>query len=186
MRKSKFYAIWVVVSYFCLFNTFVAYAGSTCAGYASFLGKSYCYQESYVYTPKYSRVKVLNFTSDLSSAEKLSVDLSYRTAYPKATFLSSSTIKYNCHSYAWYNSSPYNQYWMDTPSAYMNDGSYLGMCAENPSNGWKVYYPNGNHSAVSVGNKTVRSKWGMAPLFQHAINYGPSSYNMSCYYSFRR
>ncbi|NCE63148.1 hypothetical protein D1159_00785 [Pseudoflavonifractor sp. 524-17] len=38
--------------------------------------------------------------------------------------LSRATPSYNCHSYAWYSQSISNNYWINDPKPYMNDGSY--------------------------------------------------------------
>lgn len=104
----------------------------------------------------------------------------YPSAYPNAQYVSTATQKYNCHSYAWYWSSPENQYWMNDPSSYMSDGSYTRVYAISSAH--KAFYSTDNHSANiydatgnSFDNAWVISKWGRAPLMIHKIRYGPYS-----------
>ena len=101
-------------------------------------------------------------------------------AYPEAEYLSSSSPspKYNCHSYAWYSTDTSNKYWMEDPSAYMTDGSYVRA---TPDEGCRVAYRETNgtyrHSgivtSVSGGVTTVESKWGALGVFSHAIDDCP-------------
>lgn len=44
-------------------------------------------------------------------------DTSYKAA---ATRRATPTVKYNCHSYAWYSQSTANKHWMNSPSKYMS------------------------------------------------------------------
>lgn len=152
---------------------------------AMFPGVSLADYSSTVKTPKGSAVSVRVITSEFSSKEIASVNATYQKAYPKAKLLRSASKKYNCHSYAWYSQSTSNNVWMDDPTKYMTDGSYAGFCSVNPPSGYKVNYP-GTHSAISVGNGIVQSKWGQAPLMEHGITYGPAVYKMNCYRSYKR
>ncbi|MDR0267294.1 SMI1/KNR4 family protein [Paenibacillus sp.] len=100
-----------------------------------------------------------------------------------ATFVSTSTSNYNCHSYAWYSDSTSNTYWMNDPSRYMTDGSYSSFTnLINAGSGTRVYYDNGEHSGIvyeaggplaSTKKLKVISKWGMAPLMKHRAEYSP-------------
>ncbi|MCM1259534.1 MAG: hypothetical protein NC222_01100 [Staphylococcus sp.] len=56
-----------------------------------------------VYTPRGSEVKVTKFIFDLFGFTKKNNNSKYSSSYPEAKFLSTSTNKYNCHSYAWYS-----------------------------------------------------------------------------------
>lgn len=129
-----------------------------------------------VYTPKGSAVTVINVTSDFTDAEKISLNNSFKSAYPNATFIATSTQKYNCHNYAWNDSSPAT-YWMNDPSRYMTDGSYVSTTMTTAT---KVYYgSSANHSARIYAQNPpyaypkVMSKWGQGPLMVHSANYGP-------------
>lgn len=102
----------------------------------------------------------------------------YRTHYPQATIMSSSTRTYNCHSYAWANGYT-NRCWINTPGDDLyfqepaGDGSYDEL-SESVST--KVSY-SGDHSATTTGTANVYiSKWGQAPLMQHNKNYVPAGY----------
>ena len=68
-----------------------------------------------VYTPRGSAVSVKT-RAEASAADIARTDEYYKNKYPKATFVSSSSLRYNCHSYAWYSTSTRNPYWMDDPS----------------------------------------------------------------------
>lgn len=129
-----------------------------------------------VSTPNGSKVTVIIRSVELTAAEKTAKDNYFKTAYPNAVYLSTSTNKYNCHSYAWYSQSTSNKYWMNDPSKYITDGSYKSLTWPT-SNGQKVVYGAYEHSAVvvSYGSSivTVKSKWGPGPLMQHNVNYSP-------------
>lgn len=99
----------------------------------------------------------------------------YLETYPSTTVVDTYSSKYNCHSYAWYSTSTSNRYWMLDPSEYLEEGSYSESTYES---GARVTYTTGGsiiHSAIvvndasSVGNVVVRSKWGVAAVFQHDI-----------------
>ncbi|HCX61717.1 MAG TPA: hypothetical protein DHU59_04680 [Clostridiales bacterium] len=133
-----------------------------------------------VYTPNGSAVSVIIYGEQLTQAEKNELDDYTKTQYPNATFVSSSTTNYNCHSYAWYSSSTSNKYWMPNPSQYMTDGSYKKM--SSPMSSTHMYYSVGDHSAkiydaISnvISNATVISKWGSGPVMIHKASYSPYS-----------
>lgn len=139
---------------------------------------------TYVQTPKGSNVQVFNDPEQMTPAAKLQLDSSTVNTYPNATFLSSSTTIYNCHSYAWYLQSTSNPYWMNNPALYMSDGSYTKVTsASGLAVGAKWYTSSKNHSAViysfSLAHAqpfqqcTVTSKWGQGPVMRHTANYGP-------------
>ncbi len=145
---------------------------------------------SYVYTPKGNSVSVFVMTSEFSQKEIAASDAKTKRTYPRASLVGSTSRKYNCHSYAWYNNSSNNNVWMNDPTRYRTDGSYIGYCSVKPNAFDKVYYPSNtpdnSHSAISLGGGQARSKWGQGPLMSHPINYGPKIYQMSCYNSYRR
>lgn len=130
-----------------------------------------------VLTPAGTVIDVRCYTTDLSPAQKKELENTVKTLYPNVTILKPATLKYNCHSYAWFSSSPYNCNWMSYPwhivtkKGYMNDGSYSKQIA--PKKGLKAFYPGtGNeHTGVVVGvtnmSVVVTSKWGAGPLVAH-------------------
>ena len=111
--------------------------------------------------------------------------------YPNVTLLSSATIMYNCHSYAWYSQDvDTNNYWIDDPSAFYEDHSYC--IVSTPQVGDIIcYFDNkgtadtsddlnihsGIVTAVLSGQSnnvcgtadlvTVTSKWGGYGLYSH-------------------
>lgn len=135
------------------------------------------YINSSVLTPKKSKVPTLyNRFPELSKSEKEQLYNNLKNEYPKAKYLSEATVKYNCHSYAWYSQSPSNKHWMNNPALYMSDGSYY-KAGGSPRTGMKAFWINGSHSGIvtsinySGGTHTyyVTSKWGMCGLYEHGI-----------------
>lgn len=92
-----------------------------------------------VKTPKGSSVSVTVFSSDFTASQKTAYNNEFKNSWPNATFVSTSTRMYNCHSYAWYSSSTSNKYWMNDPSKYMSDGSYKNAGYQNSGVGMKMY-----------------------------------------------
>ena len=136
-----------------------------------------------VKTPKGTNVSVVANRTwsevgiSASVAQSESEDMQKR--YASALIIGSPTPAYNCHSYAWYNASTSNTYWMDDPSAYISDGSYKGVAA---SVGKKVTYTSSISSipihsgiikSISTGSTIVTSKWGMLALFTHRVDDSP-------------
>lgn len=145
-----------------------------------------------VYTPKGKSVH--NFRSsnpDVATFTEMSQDnIDYydsccQSNYPLATYLASSTHKYNCHGYAWHyleNTGDYRYRWIGvsnpaTVSAYWADEniSYIEIGSSTGANE-KVHYSTGyqDHSAVTTSTSSVfESKWGRGPLVRHAKTYCP-------------
>ena len=101
------------------------------------------------------------------------------------------TLKYNCHSYAWY--SQYvsgNKWWIMYPNDYISDPFYsvsMNISAGNKVSYRVKYSGEYKHSGIvlSVGNGTgpnilVRSKWGSAGLYTHSIYNCPAEYGTIC------
>lgn len=112
------------------------------------------------------------------------------------TFLSDATHLFNCHSYAWYSQDvESNTYWMDDPSAYYTDGSYIEcdrqeaeiICyfddeGDNIHSGRVVDVLEGkpNNKCEDSNLVIVESKWAGGPLYRHrgdhATWYLPTEY----------
>lgn len=133
---------------------------------------------TYVKTPKGSNVKAYkNLTWDdhleVTESEAIANHKAVKNQYPSVSIISGINPKYNCHSYAWHSTSTSNIYWIDNPSPYINDGSYIE--ASRYKVGSKlVYIKNGKriHSAiiaaVSDNHLTyVKSKWGTLGVYKH-------------------
>ena len=136
-----------------------------------------------VYTPNGSRVAVEDHSStqDWSDAEKAQRNAEQLTSYPGIYVIHDPCKRYNCHSYAWYYSSPLNYYIMYSPEAYMTDGSYTSTTSFSVGN--KVYWKSGVnpvHSGIIVDTSTVESKWGQLGVYRHSLSecpyYGTTSY----------
>lgn len=91
-----------------------------------------------------------------------------------ATIISNPSPKYNCHSYAWHNASTSNKYWMNSPSRYILDGSYV---SGSKTTGNKVTYKDSSgtytHSGVVHSSGKITSKWGPSALMRHDVNSCP-------------
>lgn len=146
---------------------------------------SILYSSSVLFTPNGTAVSVTNRSSytDYTTAQKEFFHSQIKAAYPSVTLVSHGTLKYNCHSYAWYSTSTSNVYWMNSASAYVSDGSYTKTTV--PSSGNKVYYSTGEHSAIvkTVGNNyvTYTSKWGEHGVYTHYSYESPYSGTQSFY-----
>ena len=155
-------------------------------------------EEMIVTTPNGSAVKVYKINTDLSSSKINEYNQVGDSLFPYATRISTATRKYNCHSYAWYSSSTSNSYWMDDPSAYYKDGSYVEVTT--PKSGDIICYFDDNgtpnnfsddiniHSGIVLSYDSsispngvcgtsnqvvVRSKWGAYGLYEHNGDYCP-------------
>ena len=136
----------------------------------------------YVKTPKGTKVKVEKYTF-FGDATAISITNQYRNAYPKATLLLPATNVFNCHSYAWYSQSQTmsSGYWMNNPEAYVSDKSYKLVGNSPTANNQKVAYHKIPHKVglqhsgivVSYSTRTIKSKWGQAPLMKHKVDYSP-------------
>lgn len=113
------------------------------------------------------------FTYDeMSSTEIINCTNSAVTNYPNAVLRGSATNKYNCHSYAWHEQTLQNSTWLNSIyngslqlSKYWTNDLYVS-CPEETAE--KVFYVNGDHSAIVLSNGNYLSKWGAWPLMEHA------------------
>lgn len=94
------------------------------------------------------------------------------------------TNLYNCHSYAWYNASTSNTYWIENPAAFISDLHTVTLTLSNLQSGdIVVYHAKGKyaHSAIvdyidEEGTIYCISKWGGCALYRHAIDNVPFTY----------
>jgi len=137
---------------------------------------------SYAYTPNGTAVPVIVRTWELSSGQIAACNSDLDQTYPNATRLTNCSRKYNCHSYAWYSQSPFNNRWMNTPGddTYWQDGSYIPASIRA---GGKVSYASDDHSAIALSGSEYESKWGSTALMRHAPTYTP--YNSSVLNGYR-
>lgn len=133
------------------------------------------------YTPRNSAVALHAAERNLNNTEQSLISEAIETLPYSITMLSLPSSKYNCHSYAWITDNDRTYYWMNDPTKFMTDGSYV--LESSPSIGSRVYYQPvnvngmlfGNHSALvtqsasNVGDFVVQSKWGKWGLYEHKI-----------------
>lgn len=145
-----------------------------------------------VKTPGGSAVTVLIANRDFDSAYISFLNQqTYNGCALYATRLGNASAKYNCHSYAWYQASTSNPYWINDPSIYISDKSYVEV--SSPQAGDIACYYNAKkeliHSAiveaVAAGPSNpncdiegsdlilMRSKWGSGALYRHQGNCCP-------------
>ena len=129
-------------------------------------------------TPTYSistffgkSLRVLTL-DEMSNTEIINCTNLAVTNYPNAIVRGSATKKYNCHSYAWYRQSLNNSIWLNSIydgslqlSKYWTNDLYVSCPQESAE---KVFYANGDHSAIVLPNGNYLSKWGAWPLMEHA------------------
>ncbi|MBQ3246167.1 MAG: hypothetical protein IJB06_05570 [Bacteroidales bacterium] len=113
------------------------------------------------------------------------------TYYPDAIIRGPATRRYNCHSYAWHDSSTDNDVWLNATlddfttlqlSKYWTKDLYISCTATEAE---KVHYPSGDHSAIKLSNGNYLSKWGQWPLMEHTLTYCPYYYTDINYYKER-
>lgn len=94
--------------------------------------------------------------------------------FPNATRLTTSSRRYNCHSYAWHQSNPSNPYWLSAPEheKYWTDGSWA-ISANFWQAGSRMDWRSDDHSGVVVAGQKLWSKWGELPVMEHALEYTP-------------
>lgn len=146
------------------------------------------YSSESVSTPKNSTVSAVSYTFDWTVLKKYTYDSSIASSFPDVEKILSATRDFNCHSYALYSqSTSSNEIWINDPSLYYTDGSYLPV--DTPQEGdIIVYYNSSNnncaylHSGIitdvptnfnyttltSIDSLTVVSKWGSNGLYSHS------------------
>lgn len=134
-------------------------------------------------TPNGTNVYAMTRGEQITASDKAYMKNQVGQMYPSAVFLSEATTNYNCHSYAWYQQSTSNKYWINDPSPYWQDMSYKLLGSNNGnllSNGIRVTYigttGSTDHSSIGNGTTQVVSKWGDYPLYSHLITYCPYFY----------
>ena len=154
---------------------------------AALLNSSRAINTVLIKTPNGSNVMVYQVNSNLSNNEILEKDQEIQIWYPEAQRISSANPNYNCHSYAWYNQSDNNPYWMDDPSMYYYDKSYEEVQLEDGPRPGDImcyfnYYGVNIHSSIVTDfcledeldelgfpqfSVTVKSKWGSYGVYSH-------------------
>ncbi len=113
----------------------------------------------------------------------------------KITPIRPASVKYNCHSYAWYSQSKNNKYWLNDPSPIIENKKAVSEVSKlyTQKDDIMVYYYSFDgsfsgisHSAVITDFKdyprskrvfTVKSKWGLYGLYEHSYTNCPYYYH---------
>lgn len=162
--------------------------------------EGYTYTFSSVSTPKNSSVQTMKYSSSNWTSARTQeineyVEDEIISEYNWTAVKKSEPASYNCHSYAWYSQSTSNSHWINqfktntstgeytntaNLSKYWTDGSYSlitsvsnGSIPSSVANGSKVFYVNGDHSAIKYSNTKFRSKWGAAGVYEHSPSQAP-------------
>lgn len=165
---------------------------TTLAGYNS--------SSNYMYNPcngawcnygtytKYARnAKCYKYISgEYSAIEQGLMDSAFLAAHPSFTYLDCASKKYNCHSYAWINSSS-NNFWIDDPRNYAGNTAYfkkLGISSYKA--GDKIIFGSATHSVIMTSASKCKSKLGSLGVYKCSLSealalYGISSGNVSAY-----
>ena len=125
------------------------------------------------YTPNGTKIYAYHYT-EMSQACRDRINSWMSQTYPNAIKLGEPTWNYNCHTYAWWKPNTTGQYWIEDPSPYWKDGSYIPISVNNYYVGDKVVYPSDHSAIVAVKNSnytisTLKSKWGAFGLYQHKL-----------------
>jgi len=153
------------------------------------------FTQTTIKTPKGTSVTAWKVTAERSKEELDEADAMVREYYPNAVIVRNATQYYNCHSYAWYNTSSSNHIWLDAPNqeTFWNDGSYVYVTSGNHSSsatipksaafsGYRVRYYNDDHSARVYSSTKFIAKWGYGPLVRHSPNDSPYNNSLVYYY----
>ena len=140
-----------------------------------------------IYTRKQTPIIAKSYPQDYTPDYRAYLNSSYSEIYPNHEFLGSSTIYYNCHSYAWYyhgNNLPVSgdeSCSIADPTTYIVDNSYYEIPLNYVSHGDIITYNSNDtivHSGIvvsindeiylsSINNVYVNSKMGDGPLVGH-------------------
>ncbi len=125
---------------------------------------------------------------DTNELAQQSIKLQYLATYPSAVEINDVNPSYNCHAYSFLTY--HDRYWLNDPSPYILDGSYIQCSQPNGDYGVRVIYESSYgglyiHSAITAQTGpviTVTSKWGVNALFRHAVNDCPYAISSAILY----
>lgn len=144
--------------------------------------------EGYVRTPQLRRVPYYVADVQFGANGIRIVQEEVENAYPNVIRIEPASTFYNCHSYAWYDTSPSNPYWFNYVDYYAEERHYTTVSKTNAAEWDIVVYLNASgeytHSAVvtevtGTGSSvtiTCQSKWGQSAVYEHDIDYVAASY----------
>lgn len=106
----------------------------------------------------------------------------FQYTHPNADVIGDASHYYNCHSYAYHKSEGnwYDNVWINNPSPYQDDKSYIEVPYFSSADNLKVEYRLSGvrkHTANKTNNQSrVYSKWGEYALYEHDLTDVPSIY----------
>ena len=130
------------------------------------------------------------YSTDFQPSVKDRLDDYYNVAHPNLTKLSSSTHKYNCHSYSWVATSYSNIDWVEHPNAlYLNNTAYVTYKGNNcaAAQGDKVVFYGSDGSTivhsvvVTSGGATSSSIITKAKMGVYGVYTGTLASMLGCY-----
>ena len=121
---------------------------------------------------------------EFSDEEIVALQCSIEDHYSNLEYIAPPSRKYNCHSYAWYDQSESNTYWISFPDGFVFDKHTVPINRDELQRGdIVVYIAEGcyAHSAVVdyIDDNNIiycESKWGYYGVYGHAIDNVPDSY----------
>lgn len=132
---------------------------------------------SFIYT-YFGQALGVESIQELSTTEITNITSTFANYYPDAEVIRPASATYNCHSYAWFDQSTNNHYWLNSHTVnnsfqlqrYWTDDYYY---LTTEANAERVFYASDDHSAIPLSTILYRSKWGAGPLMEHAPTYCP-------------
>lgn len=140
--------------------------------------------EGVIYTRGGKQVKVI-YNDEFSKTDIKDYDDLVKSSFPNAQFISSTSNRYNCHSFAWHLTNAWNERnvstlcWINAKVTNTNDNISKFWTNDYYTQVYdlddyiKVFYYNSDHSAVKLSSQVYESKWGKGPVMRHAPDYGP-------------
>lgn len=123
-------------------------------------------------------------SGEYTPSQKARLDNALKKKY-KSEVARAASVKYNCHSYAWYNIHNDNIYWIYDPTLFIKSAQLIAThtkgwdnLPQDVSNWNRVTFTYKNeleHSAIvyKSGKYMFMSKWGNAGVFKHTIKKCP-------------
>lgn len=155
---------------------------------------AYADRNTWVYTTGGNWVPALK-RDDLTDQESIEAQAAITQKYGMLagdSILDYPTKKYNCHSYAWFDRSTTNTYWINNPTPFMEDPHTEPIPLSQAQEDDIIVYMDGDdpvHSAVvnSVSGLYIEciSKWGEWGLYVHDIYYASVEYTFDEMLCFR-
>lgn len=131
--------------------------------------------------PLYSADRTLTLSQKNTMLQDMELD------FPDVVIRSNPDASYNCHSYAWYQSSSSNKYWISHAGIYANDKHTVET---EPETGSIAIYLRSDgyilHSGIVTSTAQassrnyvwIKSKWGQSVLCEHLSTDVPLAYSV--------